>query len=165
MTSWKIDTLIVPGSSARIGLCACPGRWGSLSDDLVQLRDWGARGVLTLIEKHEFGQLGVTSLPRQIEALGMHWWHLPIRDMGTPDAGFEARWRSVGPELRNLLHDEIPVALHCYGGKGRTGTIAARLLVELGTAPALAIEHVRAARPGSIETREQEEFVHRCKVT
>jgi ADP-ribosyl-[dinitrogen reductase] hydrolase len=71
----------------------------------------------------------------------------------------------VGSELRNLLHDEIPVALHCYGGKGRTGTIAARLLVELGTAPALAIEHVRAARPGSIETREQEQFVHRCKVT
>ncbi len=119
---------------------------------------------MTLIEVHEFELLGVTSLAEQVEALGMRWWHLPIRDMDTPDADFESRWREVGDELRSLLSDGFSFVLHCRGGLGRTGTVAARLLVELGSAPALAIEQVRRARPGSIETREQEEFVNRCKL-
>ncbi len=161
---WRIDTLPVPGSGARIGLCACPGQSGTLSSDLQQLHDWGARALVTLIEVHEFELLGVTSLAEQVEALGMRWWHLPIRDMDTPDADFESRWREVGDELRSLLSDGFSFVLHCRGGLGRTGTVAARLLVELGSAPALAIEQVRRARPGSIETREQEEFVNRCKL-
>ncbi len=160
MNSWRIDTLLAPDSGVRIGLCACPGQSGSLSNDLQQLCDWGARGLVTLIEDHEFGLLGVTSLPAQAEALGMRWWHLPIRDLGTPDESFETSWREVGHELRSLLRDGVSVALHCRGGLGRTGTVAARLLVELGRTPALAIEQVRSARPGSIETREQENFVH-----
>jgi len=164
MSRWRIDTLPVPGSGACIGLCACPGQSAALSSDLQQLRDWGARGLVTLIEVHEFELLGVTSLPGQVEALGMRWWHLPIRDMRTPDADFETRWREIGHELRSLLSDGFSIALHCRGGLGRTGTVAARLLVELGSAPALAIEHVRRTRPGSIETREQAEFVHRCKL-
>jgi protein-tyrosine phosphatase len=102
--------------------------------------------MVTLLEDHEFELLGVTSLREEVEALGMRWWHLPIRDMATPDAGFEIRWRRTGQELRSLLGDGHSIALHCRGGMGRTGTIAARLLVELGSAPALAIERVRAAR-------------------
>jgi hypothetical protein len=35
----------------------------------------------------------------------------------------------------------------------------ARLLVELGMEPTKAIASVRAARPGAIETRDQEKFV------
>ncbi len=157
-----IDSLVLPDSGARIGLCACPGQSASLSGDLQRLRDWGARGMVTLLEDHEFELLGVTSLREEVEALGMRWWHLPIRDMATPDAGFEIRWRRTGQELRGLLGDGHSIALHCRGGMGRTGTIAARLLVELGSAPALAIERVRAVRPGSIETRAQEKFVHDC---
>lgn len=163
MADWKIDSLTLPDSQARIGLCACPGQFASLSGDLLRLRDWGARGLVTLIEDHELELLGVTSLPEQIEALGMRWWHLPIRDMDTPDRDFEMLWQSTGQELRRLLSDGCSIALHCRGGLGRTGTIAARLLVELGSAPALAIERVRTVRPGSIETREQEKFVHGCE--
>jgi ADP-ribosyl-[dinitrogen reductase] hydrolase len=37
--------------------------------------------------------------------------------------------------------------------------VAAQLLVELGVPPQEAIERVRAARPGSIETAEQERYV------
>ena len=164
MTSWKIDSLALPDSGACIGLCVCPGQSGSLSADLHRLRDWGAGGLVTLIEDHELELLGVTSLPEKVGALGMRWWHLPIRDMGTPDQGFERHWQGAGQELRSMLGDGFRIALHCRGGLGRTGTIAARLLVELGTAPALAIERVRTVRPGSIETREQEKFVHGCKV-
>ena len=49
--------------------------------------------------------------------------------------------------------------LHCRGGIGRTGTIAARLLVEFGFKPADAIALVRRTRPGTIETSAQEQYV------
>ena len=164
MTIEYFDSLLLPDTGARIGLSACPGLGRSLASDLESLREWGARGLLSLIEDHEFALLGVASLGKQVEALGMHWWHLPIRDMGTPDAHFESRWRETGQELRRLLGEGESIAVHCRGGLGRTGTIAARLLVELGSEPALAIERVRETRPGSIETREQEAFVYSCRI-
>lgn len=49
------------------------------------------------------------------------------------------------------------------GGLGRTGTIAAMLLVEFGSKPGDAITAVRAARAGAIETVEQENFVRSRK--
>ena len=49
--------------------------------------------------------------------------------------------------------------VHCKGGLGRAGTIATRLLIELGVAPREAINAVRQARPGTIETIEQERYV------
>ncbi|KAM5539342.1 hypothetical protein V8D89_006976 [Ganoderma adspersum] len=72
-----------------------------------------------------------------------------------------------------LLEDErnTPMLIHCGGGKGRAGTVAACYLVAYGfarpdssrTEPAMsasqAIAALRAIRPGSIETERQEEFV------
>ena len=162
MTIEHFDSLLLPDTGGRIGLSACPGLGGSLARDLASLRDWGARGLLSLIEDHEFALFDIESLPEQVEALGMHWWHLPIRDRETPDEHFEACWQQTGPELRRLLGDGQSIALHCRAGLGRTGTIAARLLVEMGSEPDLAIERVRKTRPGSIETREQEAFIYRC---
>ena len=51
------------------------------------------------------------------------------------------------------------VLIHCRGGLGRSGMIAVRLLVEMGEKPADAIKQVRAARPGAIESSDQEKYV------
>ena len=45
------------------------------------------------------------------------------------------------------------------GGKGRSGTIAAILLIEFGEDNKKAIEIVREKRKGAIETEEQEKFI------
>lgn len=54
------------------------------------------------------------------------------------------------------------VLVHCKGGLSRAGTIAARLLVELGMDHAMAIQQVRMVRPGAIETAAQLEHVKSC---
>ena len=58
-----------------------------------------------------------------------------------------------------MLRNGFDVLVHCKGGLGRAGMIAARLLVELGTPPEEAISQVRSVRPGAIETPTQERYV------
>jgi ADP-ribosyl-[dinitrogen reductase] hydrolase len=89
----------------------------------------------------------------------MLWSHLPIVDISIPDERFEKQWDVVGEALRSILRRRLDVLVHCRGGLGRAGTIAARLLVELGMEPIKAIASVRAVRPGAIETMEQEKFI------
>ena len=58
-----------------------------------------------------------------------------------------------------MLREGRNILVHCRGGLGRAGTIAARLLIEIGIDPKIAISEVRAVRPGAIETVEQEKYV------
>ena len=57
-----------------------------------------------------------------------------------------------------------PVAVRCYSGIGRTGTVLACYLVHCGREPSEAIFRVRELRRGSIETQEQEEMVFKYAV-
>ena len=149
----------------RIGFTRCPGRRDPgtaarcLREDLAAIRAWGAGLLVTLVAPAELDLLGVPDLGARARAAGMAWLHQPIVDFGVPDAGFEAAWVTAGEAIRTRLRAGRDVALHCRGGLGRSGMIAARLLVELGTAPEAAIAAVRAARPGAIETPEQEAHV------
>jgi protein-tyrosine phosphatase len=149
----------------RIGFTPCPGRRAPvepgrrLREDIAAIRAWGAGLVLTLVEATELEQLGLPDLGDRVRAAGMAWLHLPIVDFGVPDAAFEAAWASAGAVLRGRLREGRDIALHCRGGLGRSGTIAARLLVELGAEPEAAIAAVRVARPGAIETPAQEAHV------
>lgn len=152
-----------------IGVTFCPGKSGpsvfgapwarDLEADVAAIRTWGASLVLTLIEDHEFELLQVQRLGEAVRAAGMTWLHAPIADLGAPDDAFERRWSVVGHKVRAELRRANRVLIHCRGGRGRAGMIAARLLVELGESHAEAIRRVREARPGTIETAAQEAHV------
>jgi ADP-ribosyl-[dinitrogen reductase] hydrolase len=158
----RIAAVAPPGLPGVIGLTLCPGKkdpgrgWNrDLDIDLDAIREWGAEMVVSHVERHEIELLDVRPLPDAVERRGMKWVHLPIRDVSVPDAKFEAKWATAGLELRTCLQRGGSSLIHCRGGLGRTGTIAARLLVELGMDPQGAIDAVRRGRPGAIDTREQ----------
>ena len=98
---------------------------------------------------------------KKTESFGMAWHHLPIRDVSIPDPVFEGAWETQGAALRQKLRDGERIVIHCRGGLGRTGMIAARLLIELGETPDRALQRVRAVRPGAVETLEQEDYALR----
>lgn len=157
----------------RIGITFCPGRhdrdtdhvWArGLGSDLDAIRDWGARLVLTLVEPAELLALKVPDLGAEVRARGMEWCHLPIADFQTPSDDFERDWQQRGREVRLLLRGGRDILVHCRGGLGRSGMIAARLLAELGVDPESAISRVRRARPGAIETPSQLDCVRRTRL-
>jgi ADP-ribosyl-[dinitrogen reductase] hydrolase len=80
-----------------------------------------------------------------------------------PDSSFERAWPAVRERIETLLARGKAVFFHCLAGLGRTGTVVARLLVETGEAPEMAIERVRRARPGTIQTAEQEAHVRAAR--
>lgn len=164
----QIGTVSLPGGGA-IGITFCPGKCGpslsgfqwerDLDADLAVISDWGAQAVITLIEDAEFRMLAVPDLGARVRDLGMAWYHLPITDVQTPDERFEVLWQEHREALLGILRSGGRVLVHCRGGLGRAGTVAALMLVELGVAPAVAVRQVRAVRPGAIETRAQERYV------
>lgn len=162
----RIDELKICDCSGVIGVTFCPGKhdwygeWArDLDEDLDAIRGWGADVVVTLIEDHEFDLLRVRDLPHGVAKRGMTWHHLPIEDVSIPDGRFEEQWQFVGAELCHRLRKGQRVLVHCRGGLGRAGTVAARLLIELGMEPDDAISALRRARPNAIQTSEQVAYV------
>ena len=156
---WDFDWLPIPETGARVALCPSPGPRERLAEHLRRLRQSRTAGLVTLVEDRELVALGLESMGETLASLGMRWWHLPIPDMGVPGLEFETRWTVAASALHALIAEGQVFALHCHGGLGRTGTIAARLLIEMGYPPEAAMERVRTARPGSIETHAQEMYL------
>ena len=164
----RIDVIELD-SGGMIGMTFCPGKkqknalsgeWDrDLDTDLQVIVDWGATAIISLIEEHEFVELDVTELPMKIKKAGIEWHHLPIKDRGIPTESFEEEWNSFGKRVHDILHSGEKIVIHCMGGLGRTGLVAARLLVELGETTDNSINRVRLARRGAIETLEQLEYV------
>jgi ADP-ribosyl-[dinitrogen reductase] hydrolase len=158
----QIATVDAGPGMGRIGITFCPGKkqpgamtgaWDrDLGIDLDAVAYWGAVALVSLIEEQEMRSLGVEKLGNQVRARHMDWVHLPIQDVSTPCSEFELNWVAAGEGLRARLRAGFDIVVHCKAGLGRAGTIAARLLAELGAEPGKAIEAVRDFRSGALET-------------
>ena len=153
----------------RLSLTICPGKKGSsifggmwdrdLATDAARLRALGADMVVSLIEEDEGDRLGVPDLGPAIEAAGMGWERFPIRDVSVPRPEERLAVDALLDRISAALDAGRHVVVHCQGGLGRAGTVAAAVLVRRGTTPSAAIAQVRRARNGAIETPEQERSV------
>lgn len=165
----QIATLALP--AGRIGVTFCPGkkqdnalsgRWErDLVADLAVIKAWGARHLVTLVEAKELTELQVEDLPQEAGKAGLRWHHLPIVDGQAPDRKFEQAWRAIAPQLLAALSAGEGVVVHCKGGLGRAGTVAAKLLMaaQAGTRANEAMQRVRSVRRNAIETRVQEVYL------
>ena len=158
----------------RLGMTFAPGMrapslggdWErDLATDMEALENEHGVGMLvSLMEEHEYRGYGIPELYERGEFGKIEVRRFAIRDMGIPKEAESQEFEAMVQEIVENLERGRNVAIHCRGGLGRTGTVAACVLVALGRHSAdEAIDAVRAARRGTVQTREQEDFVHRFK--
>lgn len=122
----------------------------NLSDaDLAQLRADGFSVILCLLDLSE---QQVTYDRVRATSAGWEWHNVPIRDFAAPTI-------EQIDQCLNVMSESIPhkkVVVHCRGGIGRTGTMAAAYWIAKGLSSESAISHVRQQRPYAVENRHQE---------
>jgi atypical dual specificity phosphatase len=131
----------------QLGACVNPSVAAGAAAELRQRR------IGLLINLHERPDPPALLVELQAETV-----HLPVQNSDAPTQ--EQLDRGVAA-IDDALSRGIRVAVHCGAGLGRSGTLLAAYLVRQGTLPDHAIANVRTVRPGSIETQEQEDAVHR----
>jgi atypical dual specificity phosphatase len=133
----------------ELAACAHPDSFGDAGEALTQLRDYGIGALVSLDEE---------GVPLHLIAEnGFQYLHLPVPDFNAPQL---QQAEQLVHFTRAQRENGRSIAVHCRAGYGRTGTMLACYLVSQGQTAAESIETVRSARPGSIETRAQEHFIH-----
>ncbi|MCA0918813.1 hypothetical protein [Pseudooceanicola nanhaiensis] len=111
--------------------------------------------LVVLVEETEMPAGAFDGLREAAAARGLPLEHLPIRDYGVPGAAFDQDWQRIAPAVAELLAAGQTLGVSCHYGAGRSGTIAAGLLIERGMSLGEAILAVREQFPDSIETEGQ----------
>ena len=154
---WELP--ILAGKSALI-LTPCPGtKEVDLITSLKQLKTQGVQAIVTALDCDEMVKAGVADLPVQSKALGMEWFNLPIEDDCAPDDLFAMQWQKVSPELHHIANQGGKLAMHCMGGSGRTGLLAANFLLEQGWDLETIKSEIQTLRPGAFRKPVQIEYV------
>jgi tetratricopeptide (TPR) repeat protein/protein-tyrosine phosphatase len=155
----------------RLGLTFAPGKkraaaftvaWDrDLPTDLHRLfNEYEVGTLISLLEDQEIADLQMVNFADECDRAKIDLVRFPIRDVSIPGS-MEAFLQMVTNAVDLLKHGETVVA-HCKGGLGRAGTVAACIAVAATDAKisaAEAIELVREARPGAIETDAQVSFI------
>lgn len=126
-----------------------PGRCADEREALAYVKEQGFGAVVSLDEE---------GLPDYLMAeMGLKYLHLPVPDYCPPSL---EQARKFVEFVQGERARKSPVLAHCAAGYGRTGTMLACYLVAAESRRARdAVAEVRRKRPGSIETRDQEQFV------
>ena len=161
------DEVGIPG---RLGMTFAPGMWAGsvrgrwerdLTVDMRTLEKEHEIDVLvSLMEDHEYRGYRIPELLEQDTIGNIEILRFAIEDIGVPREAESERFQTFVQDVVRRLEEDQNVVVHCRGGLGRTGTLAACVLVALGRHAAdEAIAAVREVRKGTIQTREQEDFV------
>ncbi|KAM8833824.1 LOW QUALITY PROTEIN: cyclin-dependent kinase inhibitor 3 [Synchiropus picturatus] len=161
--SWM--PLSIVESCHFLGVCALPGcRYKdirrNLQRDVEELQSQGVQDVFVFCTNGELSKYRVPSLLATYEHRGFAVHHFPFLDGDVPELPLCSR---ILEELQGCLQRSRRTVLHCYGGLGRSGLVAACLLIQLSPEMTAhkAIEFLREHRGrGAIQTVKQYNFLH-----
>jgi len=153
------DLFWIPGPwRGRLAVAARPRGGDWLEDEASGWRRAGLDVVVSLLEEGEAAQLELLRERDIAESQSVHFISFPIPDRGVPESASSAL--SLLRTIAGALEMGKNVAIHCRQGIGRSGLIAAGVLVTSGLGVDQALEIVSAARGQTIpETPAQLQWI------
>ena len=153
---------ITIGKKNLLGVSQFPGKnlqnifdLSSFSKDLQIIKKQKVKIVVSLLPDNEKNKLGLDDLIWSKEEV--EYIQFPISDFSVPPKKkFNELKKLISFIKKNLMLSKH-VLIHCNGGKGRSGMIAALVLKAMKEKDP--IKKVREKVIGAIETEEQEIFV------
>ena len=144
----------------KLALAARPRGGDWLEDEMAAWRRGGIDTVLSLLTPEEEQELDLKNEAREVKQEGMRFLSLPIPDRDVPRA--ESEVRTAVEKLDADLSSGKNVVIHCRQGIGRSGLVAACLLITKGLSSGAAVDTLTAAHGTQIpETADQRRWIER----
>jgi len=149
----------IPGPwDGRFAVASRPRGGDWLEDEINSWRKAGLDVVVSLLETDEASQFELGHEGDVAELKGIRFISFPIPDRGVPASTREAL--SLFSDIAAALREGKNVAVHCRQGIGRSGLVAAGVLLTSGMGVDKAIEVVSSARGEAVpETTEQLQWI------
>jgi protein-tyrosine phosphatase len=147
----------------KLAMSARPRGGDWLKDDIAKWREAGIDAVLSLLTADEERDLDLGDEGGEVGGQRMEFRSFPIPDRQVPRS--EAELAEELERISRTLSNGKNVLVHCRQGIGRSGLVAACLLVKKGMSPGAAVEAVSAARGLPVpETTEQRDWIDQYAV-
>ncbi|WP_435988727.1 protein-tyrosine phosphatase family protein [Sulfitobacter sp. SH24] len=130
-----------------------------MTETLEGLRNMGARQLLVLTEEAELPEGAFPSIKVISQRVGLGVYFSEIIDFHVPGDAFLSEWPAYRTRFERALDAGETVALSCQYGAGRSGLVAAWLLMGAGLPAAKAIALVRNHFSEAIENQLQEDWL------
>ncbi len=155
----KPDLFWIPGPwPGSLAVVSRPRGGDWLEDEASAWKRAGIDVVVSLLENGEAAELELTNEQTVVESNRIRFISFPIPDRGIPVSQKDAL--SLLANITTTLEDGRNVAIHCRQSVGRSGLIAAGLLVIAGVDVDKAVQAVSAARGQKVpETDGQMEWI------
>lgn len=150
------QSLVVEGKKGEILFTPCPGTKGlDVKETIEQFKDQSVACLITLMPAKELEKYQITGIKQSCQQQGIVSFYLPIEDDQAPQKAFEAAWELCKEQVLNFLDDDQTIAIHCKGGTGRTGLVAALILLERGINLSTVINLIKQIKPKALTPQEQ----------
>jgi protein-tyrosine phosphatase len=143
----------------RLAIAPRPRGADWLTDEVAKWKQAGIGVVLSLLTSEEEQELGLAAEPVEVTRQGMEFRSFPIPDRHIPSS--ETSFAQTIEKIDRDLKSGKNVVVHCRQGIGRSGLVAACLLIGGGgLSPGAAVSTVSAGRGTPIpDTEEQREWI------
>ena len=127
-------------------------------DPFATMANIGVQLVVSLLEPSEARSLGLDNERELVKSCGMDYVTFPIPDMGQPVSVEE--FAKLAQVLSKQIGAGVNTLVHCRAGIGRSGLVAAGILMQAGANPEQALEQISKYRGVRVpETSAQQDWL------